>query len=89
MYYLFSQRNPNGEYVGPKNILIRAKSAKAANVFAELKTPIYFDGISKGVDCKCCMFDRWERVEENEGYKSLHKVSKDFNGPVLLYLEEK
>ena len=51
------------------DVYIEAENAGEANKLAE-ENGIYFDGVSKGIDCSCCG-DRWFRaiypeIEEEE-----------------------
>lgn len=65
-FYVFDQSNPGGSYDpdAAKCVIILAESLDDANEIAEEKdrnTGIYFNGMDKGIDCKCCN-DRWYPV---------------------------
>ncbi len=48
---------------GPQYVAVRAGSHEAANRIAadHDDSPVYFDGVTLGVDCDCCG-DRWSRA---------------------------
>lgn len=63
-FYLFSQNNSGGDWdLSHQNLgiytYIEANSEEEAISRAE-EAGMYFDGVSKGVDCDCCG-DRWKR----------------------------
>jgi hypothetical protein len=79
-FYLFSQSNPGGYFIQNDQIdeyvIIHAENAKDANAKAQ-EIGIYFDGIEKSIDCKCCN-DRWYRVSEYDSSESPLINGEDF-----------
>ena len=79
-FYTFSQNNSGGSFVYSKNtgvshfVIIEAHTAKEANRYAE-DIGIYFDGCSKGRDCRCCG-DRWYETSDRDGEPSPMIYSK-------------
>lgn len=65
LWFTFRQNNSGGFYIGPKYVIVEAKSSVSANALAEAND-VYFDGCSKGIDCNCCG-NRWERTWQNDG----------------------
>lgn len=69
MFYEFRQNNSGGSFdrnnLVDSSVIIEAESIEEAiNISKDIG--IYFDGVSKGVDCNCCG-DRWhEPWEETE-----------------------
>ena len=79
--YRFDQNNSFGHFiindaVCPR-VYITAKNPKEANKKAE-SIGIYFDGVSKDIDCPCCG-DRWYRVHEDDFVESYPDYEWDFN----------
>lgn len=65
--YIYDQNNSFGRYdistrVGHV-VLIEAEGPEQADKVAREKADIYFDGVSAGIDCKCCG-DRWHPTDE-------------------------
>lgn len=62
MFYLFVQNNSGGSFYIDDELGIGVNVAFEANSEEEAieraKNVIYFDGVSKGLDCPCCG-DRW------------------------------
>jgi hypothetical protein len=67
-YFHFRQNNTGGYFTPTtRHIIIKADTADEANRIAVERTPIYFDGVSKGLDCQCCG-DRWyAQWDDDEG----------------------
>ena len=62
--YLFEQNSNYGRLKAPGQlVVIWADSAQAANQIA-VENGIYFDGVARGIDCRCCDGSRWHRVTE-------------------------
>ena len=72
MFYTYRQNNSGGFWDSRKYIIVEANTFKDANTIAEKNTPVYFNGMSKGIDCPCCG-DRW-RYSYDDGE---HFPSKD------------
>lgn len=67
-FYTFSQNNSGGSFKEPAEwVIVEADNAEQANSIAQ-QNGIYFDGVQKGTDCKCCG-DRWYPVCESEKTK--------------------
>lgn len=64
-FYQFRQNNSGGSFDGFVNIIIEASTPGEANEIAP-EYGIYFNGVSKGIDCDCCG-DRWYRVYDHDG----------------------
>lgn len=64
-WFTFHQNNSGGYFHGPRYVLIQANSSVSANDIAE-ENYIYFNGVTKGIDCGCCG-DRWDRAWHSEG----------------------
>lgn len=64
-WFTFHQNNSGGYFHGPQYVLIQANSSVSANDIAE-ENDIYFNGVTKGIDCGCCG-DRWDRAWHSEG----------------------
>ena len=64
-WFTFHQNNSGGYFHGPRYVLIQANSSVSANDIAE-ENDIYFNGVTKGIDCGCCG-DRWDRAWHSEG----------------------
>jgi hypothetical protein len=79
-FYLFNQSNPGGYFIKnnlvDEKVIIHAENADDANVKAQ-EIGIYFDGIRKGIDCKCCN-DRWYPVSEYDSSESPLIDGEDF-----------
>ena len=78
MFYLFVQNNSGGSFhidaeqgIGV-NVAFEANSEEEA--IERAKNVIYFDGVSKGIDCGCCG-DRWSACtwDEAETVEELNK----------------
>lgn len=71
-FYEYSQNNSGGHFhVDDKVchcVIIEARSADEADIIAQ-DLGIYFDGVSKDLDCSCCG-DRW-----TEAYKPIDLVA--------------
>lgn len=69
IFYLFDQNNSGGSFHTDAKlaeyVYVEANDADEANRIAE-SLGIYFDGVRKGKDCKCCG-DRWSRVRDGDG----------------------
>ena len=70
LFYTFSQNNSGGEWTNRPdvcytNVIVEATSADHANQIA-IDKGIYFDGVSKGIDCDCCG-NRWTPVSQHNG----------------------
>lgn len=78
-FYKFRQNNSGGHFTDDPNLgvytYIEAHSEEEAFKRAE-KLGIYFDGVAKGVDCKCCG-DRWKRECKKVDPESVEGVSYD------------
>lgn len=67
-FFSFRQNNSGGSFrIDETNgigdlVIIEANDAKHALSIAE-KIGIYFNGVNKGFDCKCCG-DRWYGIDE-------------------------
>lgn len=57
-FYLYNQNNSGGSYYGPLYVIVQARDEDHANFLAQTYGDVYFDGVSKGIDCECCG-DRW------------------------------
>ena len=57
-YFLLRQNNSFGLYKGPAVYVIIGANTETEAQRLALKNDIYFDGVSKGIDCDCCG-DRW------------------------------
>lgn len=70
MFYLFVQNNSFGTYDIDAEAGIGVNVAFEANSELEAieraKNVIYFDGVSKGIDCECCG-DRWSTYVWRKG----------------------
>jgi len=69
-FYTYDQNNSGGRFHIDDNVceyvIIEAKSPEHANDRAK-QIGIYFDGVSKGIDCGCCG-DRWTEIwDDDEG----------------------
>lgn len=66
MFYCYYQNNSGGSFVVNDRlapyVIIEANSYDESTSIAE-RIGIYFDGVSKGIDCDCCG-DRWYRTPE-------------------------
>lgn len=78
MFYLFVQNNSFGRYVIDAEAGIGVNVAFEANSEEEAieraKNVIYFDGVSKGIDCGCCG-DRWSDYCIDNG-ETIEEISK-------------
>lgn len=72
MFFTFSQNNSGGAFEGFQFVIIEADSANEANNLAE-SHDIYFDGVSKGMDCSCCG-DRWARKWFDDEGKEMPEI---------------
>jgi hypothetical protein len=66
MFFTYTQNNSFGKFVGFKAVVVEADSAAEADKIAENSGEVYFDGVSKEIDCECCG-DRWWRQFSDEG----------------------
>lgn len=79
-FYEFNQNNSGGNFVIDKDagifeiVYIEASSSQEADFIAK-NIGIYFDGVSKNIDCYCCG-DRWALATESESYDSFESVLK-------------
>lgn len=66
-YFQFDQNNSGGFYTPetPHHVIVKAANPDEANRIAASRTPVYFDGVDRGLDCFCCG-DRWTRAWEEE-----------------------
>lgn len=68
-FYKFTQNNSGGYFVVDDNVcyrlFIEANNIQEAIDKAK-ELGVYFDGVSKGIDCSCCG-DRWYEPWEDEG----------------------
>lgn len=99
MFYTFIQNNSGGFFDADDDVapyvIIEAGSAKKANARA-MDKGIYFNGVSKGMDCPCCG-DRWYTVDmvdatdepEIYGSKSFEHCSRWVEGHniIIHYLD--
>lgn len=69
MFYTYRQTNSGGYWNGPKTIIVEADSKEEADIIAQ-ENGVYFDGVSKGIDCECCG-DRWYRTYDGDGVEDL------------------
>lgn len=68
-FYHFHQNNSGGFYAYPAcEVFVEADTAEEANAIA-LENALYFNGVSKDIDCDCCG-DRWYRVDEHDALES-------------------
>ena len=63
-WFHYHQNNTGGSLVGPENVIVQAVTAEEANERGAGLAGLYFDGISKKLDCACCG-DRWYRAWES------------------------
>lgn len=63
MKYVFYEQSQNhtGGFERIRKVSVYASNAAEANRKAIEDHGIYFDGVSKGIDCACCG-DRWHRL---------------------------
>ena len=66
MFYTYRQNNSGGFWDGRKYIIVEANTSKDADTIAENNTPVYFNGISKDIDCPCCE-NRWYNAYCDDG----------------------
>lgn len=59
MFYNYHQNNSGGFFKGPAIVIVEADSHEEADEIAQ-ENGVYFDGVSKGIDCECCG-SRWSR----------------------------
>jgi len=96
MFFTFDQINSGGFWHGrtTQHVIVEATDADAANEFVEDNTPVYFDGVSKGIDCDCCG-PRWRRVwGKGDAVPSVYGEPLDLTGSqgfyrsVTIYFED-
>ena len=77
MFYRFLQTNPGGRFIVDDNldrdVLIESNSHDEA-LNKAISIGIYFDGIIKGLDCRCCS-NRWSSILEDY---NIFKSKEDF-----------
>jgi hypothetical protein len=81
-FYKFDQSNPGGEYDDsmPYTLFVQADSEDSANAIAE-QHGVYFDGITKGLDCECCN-DRWYRTDD---WQALEEAPEPEDGVRIIH----
>jgi hypothetical protein len=52
--FTFTQNSSGGYLIGPKQIVVEAPDSDTANEIAQEEHGVYFDGVSKLIDCECC-----------------------------------
>jgi hypothetical protein len=59
MFFTYAQNNSGGVFTGPAlYVIVEAHSAGGADLVAQSRAGVYFDGCENGNDCSCCG-DRW------------------------------
>lgn len=89
-FFMFAQNNSGGSFDIDdqvcEKVIIEANDADEANAIAE-SHGIYFDGVSKGMDCDCCG-DRWRQADnyDSELYPAIYGSHIDNCGDsVIVY----